>query len=781
MRVRSSATAIRAVVLGLCLALVVSPVALAQQDPSYTSLYVGPTPAFPSGSTVSLEGLGTTSSGTQLAMFTRTDTTPDVVIARLIAKADLPAVTVFTDQTNTFSQLQTFSAGVASGFSVKGWLEARDNTSVSLSALGYDNVRLGVNTGTPRVILEDNGFPQWQIDNATGILRFARLTSAGASSGIPLTMGDVITVDPVGQVILPSLTDQVDIGSLVKQFRSIHAAELWVQTLVALDTLATTGGRQLVGTTTSLIEAISSSSTTIKTKHNSLLSGDRVYLEADGRKEWMAVTSSATRINTCTTNCDAESATGWTAFGGSFALAPNIRWQGQYGLLFTTSGGTPHTIYHVGTGNTAASTQYTFSMYLRRADGAAIVPSASDYLMICGDASVLAQTTAVAAGDNWYRVYATCTTSASDADAIGITGLPATTNHYVDALQIEAGAVLTPWSLNSASYSVTRDLDGSGANSWDAGAAVFDTGTTGTGWIDLFAVTGTKGTEVGPTICGDERTGSTYNAFDQRWCIGQLNGVFNYSASTWGAAFGVATATNVTVDATNGFRVRFGTTDKFKADTSGNLSLTGDLVLGTASVLHTISATAFGTGTGYWLDYNSGTPRFRVGVPGGDRVSWDGSALTVKSGNINIDSGGITSTVNVVNSWSSSAAYAFTTTGTLAGGSFGIAGVDTGSFRSVRIDNVFNSASGSSEVAMCSGTNGTTQACFSIVVTGLGTVSYFMSGLPTVTSASMPIVNAGGGLSQKSDGLNATTTCAGAQRVSSITFEYGIATAITCS
>lgn len=44
--------------------------------------------------------------------------------------------------------------------------------AVAESVRGVDNVRLGVASGTPRVIFEDSGFTQWQIDNSAGAFRW---------------------------------------------------------------------------------------------------------------------------------------------------------------------------------------------------------------------------------------------------------------------------------------------------------------------------------------------------------------------------------------------------------------------------------------------------------------------------------------------------------------------------------------------------------------------------------------------------------------------------------
>lgn len=56
--------------------------------------------------------------------------------------------------------------------------------------------------------------------------------------------------------------------------------------------------------------------------------------------------------------------------------------------------------------------------------------------------------------------------------------------------------------------------------------------------------------------------------------------------------------------------------------------------LGTAQIdsggyLRTAGATAFGTGDGIWMGYDSSTYKFRVGNPSGNRLSWDGTNLKI--------------------------------------------------------------------------------------------------------------------------------------------------------
>lgn len=250
--------------------------------------------------------------------------------------------------------------------------------------------------------------------DASGYLTLVKLNTDTITdkSGANLTISptsDVI-LDPVGNDVLPGVTYDINLGGLTKKYLTIHAAELWVETLVAQDTLATIGGRVLIGPTTQLTAALGSAAgdTTITVKHNQIANGDRIYLEVNGKVEFMAVTSAA---------------------GGG------------------------------------------------------------------------------------------------------------------------AGAY---------TYTVTRDLDATGRNAWDIGDAVFNTGTTGDGFIDLYSVRSIKSaTQYGPAIVGNVRNSATYNDWSEAWAIGNLNGVYGYGADNYGVGLGkyIAAEAHVTVDSTNGLRI----------------------------------------------------------------------------------------------------------------------------------------------------------------------------------------------------------------------------------
>jgi len=57
------------------------------------------------------------------------------------------------------------------------------SAAVSETARGADNVRIGVLAGTPRIIFEDSGQTQWEIDNSGGDLRFYTPNSVQMCAG----------------------------------------------------------------------------------------------------------------------------------------------------------------------------------------------------------------------------------------------------------------------------------------------------------------------------------------------------------------------------------------------------------------------------------------------------------------------------------------------------------------------------------------------------------------------------------------------------------------------
>lgn len=294
-------------------------------------------------------------------------------------------------------------------------------------------VRLGLGVSPANSALQVRGSGQ-QVRLEHDASNFTDLfTNNGGSLNIKPT-GNVI-FDPTGKDLLPQTDYDLNIGAINKKFKTLHAAELWVETLVAQETLATIGGRILVGPTTTLVTNVTSTDERIYVKHNQMSDSDIVYLEADGNIEFMRI--------------DGE----------------------------------------------ASHTPYEFQ------------------------------------------------------------------------------------------YRVVRNLDGTGANEWPAGSAVFNTGQSGDGFIDLYSLKGVS-SGAGPTIALNKRNSITFNDWSTHAAIGNLNALYGYSTDIFGVAVGryASDSAWLSADPANGVRIMRGDVQKARWFTNGDI-LIGREVIGESNLL----------------------------------------------------------------------------------------------------------------------------------------------------------------------------------------------------
>lgn len=491
----------------------------------------------------------------------------------------------------------------------------------TLTDTGNDSYLLFTATGNP------SGQRNWRVGNIGGSLLLQGGDDAGSTwtslfrttqtAGVPdgwYWGTGMLTVSPDTNM-------GTNLGEINKLYANLRVANLWANTLVAYDTITTIPGNVLIGPTTQLTADIDDDDTTIVVDHNEMASGDIVYLQAGGGTEFMQMASGPTSVGGSTlslvgsaSNTGATSITLPTHVAGDLIVI--IAWRTASSAIpalggsFTSLGGTCATNgnstgvrvgYLVATGGSETSGTWTNATALiayvfRGWDG--VTTPLCDSLGNSGSSTLRypALTLTGTEGRSWVirsasgnNATATTTPSGYTLDQeVGsaprawshrlesATSHPTQLNTTVNAsgaqraltLEIRGGTGVGPYS-----YTVTRGYGGVFAGRpWLKGAALFNTGTTGDCHLQAFAIQSIKGTgEAGPTIQGNCRTGTGYNAWSTNWVLGNLANMYTYGPTpTFGAAFGDAADVWVGIDATNGFRAfEGGTNEKVRVDPTG--------------------------------------------------------------------------------------------------------------------------------------------------------------------------------------------------------------------
>lgn len=393
---------------------------------------------------------------------------------------------------------------------------------------------------TPQFILEYNASKYANI-----------MVGSGGSLEFEPT-GNVV-VDPGGNYVNPEETYGVNLGHVQKKYLSLHVAEIWADSLVARDVMATIGGRILVGATSKLTQDLDAADTTIYVDHNNLESGDTALLEKNMRVEFIAITSAATESSNELSNNSFETAGGggadiwadWDENAGDGALADDtvIYFWGSHACKITS--GASFNTYVSQTMSVTGGLRYQVVLYTY-GDGTNVGRiglydnTNSEWIMPLRPTGF---SIAAWRGGTIYDVFIP-----KDCSSVTM---------YLYGPPVNGGICWFDYiwlQEQEWSYSCTRNLDGTGANNWKAGDAVFNTGTTGDGWIDLYSDRGVYSGE-GPTIVGNVRKSATYNDWNQFWAIGNLNAIYGYGSDTYGCAFGEYGVGNViTIDPTDGIR-----------------------------------------------------------------------------------------------------------------------------------------------------------------------------------------------------------------------------------
>ena len=137
---------------------------------------------------------------------------------------------------------------------------------------------------------------------------------------------------------------------------------------------------------------------------------------------------------------------------------------------------------------------------------------------------------------------------------------------------------------------------------------------------------------------------SGFGATRTRMRAGNLNGSYGYSSRTFGVAMGpyVSGFPNVTVDATNGIRIRQYTTDVITLDTSGDSYFAGVMTIGASGEIRQGTGTLGSNYTGLriWRDGDIG----RIGGYNANVLQWSASTdgvLYAGAGNVGLSYNGV--------------------------------------------------------------------------------------------------------------------------------------------
>jgi hypothetical protein len=377
--------------------------------------------------------------------------------------------------------------------------------------------------------------------------------TVGAGGNLTVRPTGDLVLDPAGNDVLPAAAYDLNLGALNRKYLTLHAAELWVETLVAQNTLATIGGRVLIGPTTTLTSDVPTATRTYTapsvqgTASNSGV-GSSITTVLPGAPQVGDTVVYHVGVNSSLVGYSIGLPTGWTLIRTdnnsgntrshficykvfeSGDVAPTITlgtsqaylwealllrgtWEalpvhanaGQPNASSTTITAPGITTLYPNTrvvffGLTAASTTCTPpTFYTEHADvnnGGSMTLTMASLVYPSPTATGNQSATGGSVGANAGALVAF-------SPAITTTGSITVKHNQMsvgDVVYLEANGSLEfmrvtagPTGSGPYTYNMARDLDGTGTNAWAAGDAVFNTGQAGNGFIDLYSLAGVYG------------------------------------------------------------------------------------------------------------------------------------------------------------------------------------------------------------------------------------------------------------------------------------------------
>lgn len=545
------------------------------------------TATLPVSSSLRLDGLLTTG-GTDVIFINGSNE----VVRRILAKSDLPAATAFEDESNIFTSANTFSNNVTITGNVIGGAgnllftspSRFTGASVGLTGVGVDNVRIGIRDSFnwPMIIFEDAGFPQWSMHNEAGkFLMYRRDITTGNPPDTPPIAFQIdgnITVGPYAGRIVPSTPYGVSLGSQQFKFSELWVSDAFFDRIVTIENIGTVDNRWLIGSGNVLDEDLGPSDTTMVTRYNNYATNTFLYLQKFARTEFLKTTSGPTLTNKVVNGSfETGATTSWTGTTATLSAVTTKSYHGEYSMLVDATSGTSFASF--GAFSMVTGTTYTVCVNARRVDGAVMTDGALAFFMRDSYVDAIAQPTVT---DNWTKY---CRTAAAGTDSTAVLVIATKgVDMYLDTIQLEATATQRTYSEYRASYTIARNQEGGSAvaNQWYAGDGMMGVGSAiGDGWLDCYAIRGTKSaTEIGPACVANVRIGSSFNSWAPFAAWGNLDGLYGITGTRWGFRAGYEPLTAIGADTVEGFTIKNNGTTVFRADTSGNLSLTGNLTIG---------------------------------------------------------------------------------------------------------------------------------------------------------------------------------------------------------
>lgn len=195
---------------------------------------------------------------------------------------------------------------------------------------------------------------------------------------------------------------------------------------------------------------------------------------------------------------------------------------------------------------------------------------------------------------------------------------------------------------SAPTYTVTRDQAGAyGADAnpaWKKGATVANYGQSGAGGLYL-----TASDTNAPYMSVYTHAGSPWATLTTQLRLGNLNGYLDYVADIYGFACGSSSGTNanVTIDPTNGVRIRNGTTNVMTLDNLGNATFVGSI---TANAGYIGGTSGWVITTNYIKDVAGVTGLSSVVTVGDDIRIWAGHATPASAPFYVTESGALVAT-----------------------------------------------------------------------------------------------------------------------------------------